>query len=217
MIKDLSSKTALVVGNGTPPTLEFLCRFWDSVALRVAADGGANSLLELGLRPDVVVGDLDSLSDTSRAQFSDAQLYRVYDQETNDVTKVLQYSVDHGMRQVHLFGMFGSRTDHFLACLDACYGFREQLQLTIWRETERLDLVTDCWNSTLARGTIISLLPVFGKVEGVQTQGLQYALANQELSPGIPPCGVSNVVSASEVEISIRCGCLLVLTQLEQD
>jgi thiamine pyrophosphokinase len=211
-----NSRTALVVGNGETPSRSLLAQFWDTVDLKIGADGGANRLLSLELTPDFVVGDLDSLSVTNRKQFQASQLHLVADQETNDVSKVLEFCQQLGIKTVHLLGMQGNRTDHFMACLDSCFGFRNLLQISLWNDAERIDLSTGRWSAVLPIGTTVSLLPFFGPVTEVISWGLDYALAGRSLHPGKPPSGVSNLSIEPDVRIEFSKGTLLVVTQLKQ-
>ena len=191
-----------------------MAQFWGKTALKIGVDGGANRLLSLDLKPDFVVGDLDSLTETNRQQFQTSQLYQVDDQETNDVSKVLEFCHQKGIKIVHLLGMQGNRTDHFMACLDSCFGFRKLLEISLWNETERIDLATGRWSAVIPLGITVSLLPIFGPVTGVNSWGLAYALNGRSLSPGRPPCGVSNISVKQNVKIEFTEGTLLVITQL---
>ena len=184
--------------------------------MRIGADGGANRLLSLGLKPDFVVGDLDSLTEANRKQFQASQLHLVADQETNDVSKVLEFCHQRGIKGVHLLGMQGDRTDHFMACLDSCYGFRNLLEISLWNEAERIDLSTGRWSAVLPIGTTVSLIPAFGPVTEITSWGLGYALAGRSLRPGQPPSGVSNLSVEPDVRIEFSEGTLLVVTQRKQ-
>lgn len=184
--------------------------------MRIGADGGANRLLSLGLKPDFVVGDLDSLTEANRKQFQASQLHLVADQETNDVSKVLEFCHQRGIKGVHLLGMQGDRTDHFMACLDSCYGFRNLLEISLWNEAERIDLSTGRWSAVLPVGTTVSLIPAFGPVTEITSWGLGYALAGKSLCPGQPPSGVSNLSVEPDVRIEFAEGTLLVVTQRKQ-
>ena len=211
-----NSSTALIVGNGETPSQTLLDQFWSTVDLRIGADGGANQLLSLGLKPDFVVGDLDSLTEANRKQFQASQLHLVTDQETNDVSKVLEFCHQRGIKGVHLLGMQGDRTDHFMACLDSCYGFRNLLEISLWNEAERIDLSTVRWSAVLPIGTTVSLIPAFGPVTEITSWGLGYALAGRSLCPGQPPSGVSNLSVEPDVRIEFAEGTLLVVTQRKQ-
>jgi len=201
------------VGNGETPSQTLLDQFWDKVDLRIGADGGANRLLSLGLKPDFVVGDLDSLTEANRKQFQASQLHLIADQETNDVSKVLEFCHQRGIKAVHLLGMQGNRTDHFMACLDACFGFKNLLAISLWNEAERMDLSTGRWAAVLPLGTTVSLIPAFGPVTEINSWGLDYALAGRSLCPGQPPSGVSNLSVQPDVRIEFSEGTLLVVTQ----
>ena len=211
-----NSPTALIVGNGETPSQTLLAQFWDKVDLRIGADGGANRLLSLGLTPDFVIGDLDSLTEANRKQFQASQLHLVTNQETNDVSKVLEFCHHQGIKGVHLLGMQGNRTDHFMACLDSCFGFRNLLQISLWNDAERIDLSTGRWSAVLPLGTTVSLLPVFGPVTEIISWGLDYALAGRSMHPGKPPSGVSNLSVEPDVRIEFSGGTLLVITQLKK-
>ena len=184
--------------------------------MRIGADGGANRLLSLGLKPDFVVGDLDSLTEANRKQFQASQRHLVADQETNDVSKVLEFCHQRGIKGVHLLGMQGDRTDHFMACLDSCYGFRNLLEISLWNETERIDLSNGRWSAVLPVGTTVSLIPAFGPVTEITSWGLGYALSGRSLCPGQPPSGVSNLSVEPDVRIEFAGGTLLVVTQRKQ-
>ena len=207
---------ALIVGNGETPSQTLLDQFWDKVDLRIGADGGANRLLSLGLKPDFVVGDLDSLTEANQKQFQASQLHLIADQETNDVSKVLEFCHQRGIKGVHLLGMQGNRTDHFMACLNSCFGFRNLLQISLWNDAERIDMSTGRWSAVLPLGTTVSLLPVFGPVTEIISWGLDYALAGRSLHPGKPPSGVSNLSVEPDVRIEFSGGTLLVITQLKK-
>ena len=211
-----NSSTALIVGNGETPSQTLLDHFWSTVDLRIGADGGANRLLSLGLKPDFVVGDLDSLTEANRKQFQASQLHLVADQETNDVSKVLEFCHQRGIKGVYLLGMQGDRTDHFMACLDSCYGFKNLLEISLWNEAERIDLSTGRWSAVLPTGTTVSLIPAFGPVTEITSWGLGYALSGRSLCPGQPPSGVSNLSVEPDVRIEFAEGTLLVVTQRKQ-
>ncbi len=204
------------MGNGKTPSRSLLAQFWDTVDLRIGADGGANRLLSLDLKPDFVVGDLDSLTETNRKQFQASQLHLIDDQETNDVSKVLEFCLQRGSKVIHLLGMQGNRTDHFMACLNSCFGFRNLLQISLWNDAERIDMSTGRWSAVLPLGTTVSLLPVFGPVTEIISWGLDYALAGRSLHPGKPPSGVSNLSVEPDVRIEFSGGTLLVITQLKK-
>ena len=77
----------------------------------------------------------------------------------------------------------------------------------------RLQSIFDSWEEDLPLGTTLSLLPLFGGAQGVVTKGLAYPLKNNELVPGELPSGVSNLVVASPVTVTLQKGQLLLIVQ----
>ena len=76
-----------------------------------------------------------------------------------------------------------------------------------------MEFIFDSWEEDLPIGTTLSLLPLFGGAQGVVTKGLAYPLKNNELTPGKLPSGVSNLVVASPVSVSLQNGQLLLIVQ----
>ena len=83
----------------------------------VAADAGFASLMRAGIRPDAVVGDLDSAAPELRQLLKD-RTHHSPDQETNDLTKTMRYlHASYGPSAITLLGASGGREDHLLANL----------------------------------------------------------------------------------------------------
>ena len=213
-----SRPSALIVCNGQAPARELLFQKWSAVELRVAADGGSNTLAALGLSPDAVVGDLDSLQPEVRERLPPEAIFHVPEQDTSDADKAIRHCLDRGMEEIHLFGADGGRADQLLANLEVMLRYSRQARLVQWTSRERMEFVHDSWQETLAPETIVSLLPVFGPVQGVVTSGLAYPLEGHPLIPGQPPSGVSNQVTDHEtVRITCESGALLLCVQHTPD
>lgn len=81
----------------------------------VAADGGADAALALGQRPDLAIGDFDSISDDARAALGPDRLCHVAEQDSTDFAKALsRITADF----VIAIGFSGRRLDHTLAALN---------------------------------------------------------------------------------------------------
>jgi thiamine pyrophosphokinase len=89
----------------------------ESADVILAADGGANYLVELGLRPDIAVGDFDSISPDAKAAAK--TLIHIEDQNYSDCDKLLRLVSENGWRAVTLIGAEGGRVDHVLGILQS--------------------------------------------------------------------------------------------------
>ena len=83
-----------------------------------AADGGANHLARLGLRPAAVVGDLDSISPDIREWLGEDCMVDRPDQDRTDLDKALEYGFEElGITNLTVLAALGGRTDHDLSNL----------------------------------------------------------------------------------------------------
>jgi len=191
----------------------------DGPPLVIAADGGAIKAELVGLVPDLVVGDADSLTPQAIERLRGRGIeVRVHpqDKSESDTELCLREAVHRGATQVVILGALGGlRFDHALANL---------LLLTLPELTGREVVLADATTSVRvmgsrspdllhlhgAPGDIVSLLPLTEVVNGVQTTGLAYPLAGEQLRQG-PARGLSNVMQVDGATISIDGGRLAVI------
>lgn len=104
---------AVVAANGELPTRGPALDVLRGARFLCCCDGAGERLWRLGFRPDVVVGDGDSLSDDFRSSY-DGVVERVSEQEDNDLTKATRLCVSRGFRRIAYVGCTGMREDHTL-------------------------------------------------------------------------------------------------------
>jgi thiamine pyrophosphokinase len=222
-----SRRHVLVVADGDVDVRADLDASWpgwsDGAAAVVAADGGYARAVALGLVPDVLVGDLDSLAAdlVAEAEAAGTTVRRFPpDKDESDTELALLEAVRLGAARVTVLGAFGGpRFDHALANLwllshPALAG----VDLRLLAAGVRIRLLAAPAPAggpvTLALpgrlGAIVSLLPFGGDAIGVTTSGLQYALRDEPLQSG-PARGLSNVRVAGDAEVMLREGRLLVV------
>lgn len=197
---------------------------WDEgVDAVVAADGGYARALGLGLRPGLLVGDLDSLAPelADEAAAAGATVRRAsVDKDESDAELALLEALELGAARITMLGAFGGpRLDHALANLWLLAHPRlAGVDLVLLDAGARARLVTapSAAGGTVSQrlpgrpGAIVSLLPFGGDVEGVTTSGLQYPLHDEPLRSG-PARGLSNVRLVEDAAVTVRTGRLLVV------
>ena len=210
-------KTALILGNGEPPSRELINQFIGGDTLLLCADGGADTARRYDLVPDYIVGDLDSISRESSAGVDPTHIIRVdADNTGTDIQKVLRHAVALGISEAALLGFTGRRTDHLLWNLSVFKTFAEQIALRIVDEYCDLRLIGQRIRFRATIGQKISLCPLNGPVDGITTTGLKFALQNERLVPGLRD-GISNEVVGDIVEIEVERGDLLLCVQRQKD
>ena len=105
----------VLAGNDMPTDL--LNKWAASADILVAADAGADLLLQAGRRPDIVVVDLDSLSDEARLSATD--IAQITDQNYTDCDKLLRVCTERALFPLTLTCVEGDRLDHVLAALNS--------------------------------------------------------------------------------------------------
>lgn len=209
---------ALIVADGDIPTRDELdSQLGGSPALIVAADGGATKAEALGFRPDVVVGDADSLPaetiERLRASGVEVLVHPSAKDESDTQLAVLE-AVARGADELLIIGAFGGRRlEHTLANV-LLLGLPEladvDVRLADGVSVVRLLDAPESLSIDGRAGDFVSLLPVSADVDGVTTGGLEYRLADEPLHQG-PARGLSNVMTSDRATVSLRRGRVLVI------
>lgn len=201
-------------------------RDWLKEAGRViCADGGARHLRRLEFRPDMLVGDLDSISEEDLAWLNSQSVpvrkFPVSKDETDSELAILTTLEDlpepRVQHEIIVLAALGSRPDHVLAN----QMMAAQLAADGWR-LMLTDGVTCIYTLTAGQTLVlepdssqaISAIPVAGPVSGLTYEGLLYPLDNVALPMGSTR-GVSNRVAANPVKIKLTSGVLLVIVTPE--
>lgn len=202
----------LVLLNGERPSKKLLLNKWETNDLKICADGAANYLYELGMTPNLIIGDFDSISSETLKYFSKVKKIKIDDQNTTDGEKVISYCFSQKKaKNVNVLGAFGKRLDHGLYNLSLMKTFlRKGPALWFFNETEKIFIITESTVIHEPIGTRISLIPIFGRVNIVSTRGLEWDLGKSSLEFGYFS-SISNRMKESHVEIMIESGQLLVI------
>lgn len=207
-MKPRRPERVLVICNGAPPPRR-LVRDLASLADRViAADGGANTARACGVRPDAIIGDLDSVLPSTLRYFRTSAVLRVARQDNTDLEKVLDVLAAEGNKDVVVIGAEGGRLDFTLANLSVLWKYVNRLRVAFRGDRWQAIPVGRTLVGRAARGTTASLIP-FGRCSGITLRGFRYGLTNASMGAG--EVGVSNVVVSSPFSIRVRTGHMLLI------
>ncbi len=206
-------KAALILLDGEKPSFNLLEQYWLESGINVCADGAAKVCREYSLQPDIILGDLDSLDTKTKAYFAASEIIKIADQDTTDGEKAVQYCIEKGFKAINLFGALGKRVDHTVYNLGVLKKFDDQgVELTLISNDDIVFLMRGTRTFTASPGTRISLLPVFGKVDNVSSEGLVYALQNESLELG-NHSSLSNCFKRDTARVVLPTGHLLVVLE----
>ena len=200
---------------GSELTAELNAAALASVDLLVAVDGGADALARVGLEPEILVGDLDSISIQTRAALEargvEVLLLPTAEDET-DTEAALRLVVERGGDDITVYGALGGpRLDHLVGNL--------LLLSSPWLAAVHVRMVDDWHEAFLVKGDstfggecgdTVSLLPLTPKVDDVWTEGLLYQLDHEPLSQSATR-GVSNAMTGETARVTHGDGILLLI------
>jgi thiamine pyrophosphokinase len=199
---------ALVVANGDSPSAELVRELAERKGrMVVAADGGADRALALGITPDVIVGDLDSVSrEAAQALRRPSDLVHDPDPDSTDLEKAIRWCLRTGITSIDVVCAGGGRADHALGNLSLLAKYGRQAEMRFIDDQFETTLVNGTASVEGPSGTVVSLIAI-GRCHGVTTVGLRWPLHDYSMS--FSPYGIHNEIAESPASVSVRSGDLL--------
>lgn len=174
----------------------------------VAADSGADWLIAQGREPDMMIGDLDSVSPETLTLLWPDRAHKVNEQDSTDFEKCLTWIETPMVLGV---GFLGGRVDHELAALHALAAYPERRCVLIGGD-DIVFLAPPVMRLELAAGTRVSLFPL-SEVRA-QSEGLRWAVDEVRFDPR-RQIGTSNE-ALGPVDLSVDAPAMLVILPLSE-
>ncbi len=229
-----NKKRCILVCAGDMEVAEIAVRDGDMV---IAVDGGYLYCQVLGIEPDVLIGDFDSLGEpcdvlTGEMEYVEDLPEHVPGREKNtgkrkiirlnpvkddtDTLAALRYGLEQGYEEFHLYCALGGRLEHTIANLQCLLFLKHAGAMGyIWDGSTMTTLIHN--ESLTFRQEMEGLLSVFAvgeKAVGVTEEGLKYLLEDATLSNDFP-VGISNEFIGEKAVLSVKDGTLLVIVRWE--
>lgn len=202
---------ALIVLGGDLPSPPLLRRCASEAELTIAADRGLEAFEAAGVLPDLLLGDMDSVSaGTLARREGSTEMERLpCEKDDTDGGHAMEVALSRGATEITILGALGGRMDHALANLMLLMRAHEGGAFAQILD-ERVRIVRIDGEITLrgAKGDTISLIPI-GTARGVTLSGCYYHAQEALTFDFVHPLGVSNVVTKDEASITVREGDLL--------
>ncbi|HAB54554.1 MAG: thiamine diphosphokinase [Ignavibacteria bacterium RIFOXYB2_FULL_35_12] len=209
-------KKCLILANGKPPAkniITFLMR--NSYSTLFCADGGANSAMKMGLIPDYIIGDLDSIHEETLKYFKDkARIIKISRQNDTDVEKCLKHAIKHKFEEAVLTGVTGDRLDHTFCNLGIVLKFFNEIGIKIIAENSLLTALTGNHIIPTFRGETISIYGIDNRTK-ISSKGLKYPLNKIALPFGHRE-STSNVSLHNKIELKIKGGIIFLIRDFQK-
>ena len=181
----------------------------------IAADRGADYLLDIGVVPDLAVGDFDSADNGVREALRQKTRLKEYNPRKDytdthiAVSEALLLCPDH----IVILGATGGRIDHLLGNIELLYACRKQgVEAVILDENNKIRVIDNQLKikKEMQYGRYISCIPFTESVKGLTITGFEYNLEAESIYKG-QTIGISNELREEEGCITVRQGCLIVM------
>lgn len=201
----------LIVLAGSPPSKTLLKTEIQTADLVLAVDGGFNVFQKHKLKPDLVLGDMDSVELVNK---DDVEVISLPDQDLTDLQKTLRYVLEsHSVKSMIFLGAGGARADHFLNNLHLCASIDHSVKIIFKNEIseskdfslEIIERITaqSNFDQSVKRGSTLSILPI-GDFSGLRSEGLKWEIEGCDHSQGF--ISQSNVSLKDDPRFIIRSG-----------
>lgn len=189
----------LIAGSGNGVSKERLIQLASQADMIMAADGGWKTLAHAGIRPNLVLGDYDSLSpEDYRAMTESGVAHQTFKSEKDftDMEAAIRAMVQKGAREITLVGAIGSRFDHSLANIFMLKGYKEKgVTIVIEDDHNRIEILCPGEEATLTAKVPwhYSFLAIESQGAVISLEGMKYNLDHTQLDYG-STLGISNEV-----------------------
>ncbi len=170
----------VILANGAFPGSEKLLTLLDNAGKIVCCDGAVNKLVDSGREPDIVIGDLDSVRPELKEKYSDI-LVRITDQDTNDLTKAVNWCVSNGLKDIVILGATGNREDHAIGNISLLASYSRVANVRMLTDYGEFVAVNRSAEFNSFKGQQVSVFSLCAKLK-ITSKGLRYPLDGMELS-----------------------------------
>jgi thiamine pyrophosphokinase len=172
-----------ILAKGTPLSKSCLRALCESSRRVIALDGATERLFSMRIKPDMILGDLDSISASTlkKAQRRNIKIIRVTEQETSDLEKGLRYCQRRGWKRIVVAGFLGPRLDHSANAFGVFSKFPKlELTLITSESIGRIMHGRRTFTCTTKPGLQISIMPI-PEARGITLTGVKWPLKNRTL------------------------------------
>ena len=201
-------KNALIVNGGLNTTKRDQL---DNYDLIVAVDSGTEQAYKLFLKPDLIIGDLDSIDEKTikRAEKDKVQIlkYETNKNET-DFELALKHVLDEEIKDITIIGGEYGEIDHLFGVLTVIISFQEDQQIS-WIHKDQTVLIPNTKKIAIGNNVEFSILP-FTNLKNLNISGAQWNLDNENIEFG-KSLTLRNISIDNDIEVSVEDGkfCLI--------
>lgn len=182
----------------------------------IASDKGLEILDKLGITPNYIIGDFDSIDEKILDKYinnKNIEIRRLNpEKDYTDTHMALKLGAEIKSTKIVILGGLGTRTDHVLANIHILKEALEKgIECKILDSRNEIQLINKKTTLKLNQNyKYISLIPLTTRVEGITLNGFKYPLSNATLEIG-HSIGVSNEQLEESATVDLKAGILILI------
>jgi len=204
----------VIFTNGAADDLDFFAQVVEDADYVICCDGGARYAAELGITPNLIVGDFDSIDTVTWSNFKSKNVTFAEfptDKDSTDLELALELALKRSPDEIVILGGYGNRMDHFLGNIQILVmAAKADVKASLLSSSTKVLVIDKFAEIPRDNYDYISLMPLEAEVSGITTTGLKYPLCSDTLRIGTT-IGFSNEFVDYVAAIAVENGLLLAI------
>lgn len=169
----------IILANGSFPKSSKVLDILKAAEQIICCDGAVNKLVNFGLEPQIIIGDLDSVNPAHKEKYAD-RLIHILEQDTNDLTKAINWCLKQSIKEVLILGATGEREDHTIANIALLSKYISEIKVSILSDHGLFLPISETATIESFPGQQVSIFSQSPEVE-ISSKGLKYPLQELKL------------------------------------
>jgi len=205
---------ALIISSGNSLDTDYLTKLMKESDYTICADGGTNKVIKLDLKPDLIIGDLDSIDSKALkyVKHHGIPIERYPKEKDDSDTEIaLKYLIDKGYKEITLVGVTGTRMDHTISSIFLLNRLlKNNIKGKIIDDNNEIYLIEDYIKLEKREQYYISVIPLTMEGIVITIRGCYYSLEEKHIEFN-STLGISNIIVDKFCEIIVHKGTAIVI------
>lgn len=164
----------IILANGEFPKHPIPLKILDEAEQVICCDGATLKLLNYNREPNLIIGDLDSLPEEIKTKYA-SRLICITEQEDNDLTKAVNWSIENNIKEITILGATGLRTDHTIGNISLLARYGKKIKVRMVDDYGVYTPISQTTTFSSFKGQQVSIFSIMTET-AVTLEGLKYPL-----------------------------------------
>ena len=172
-------KNVIILANGEFPKNKNTLKLLNNNSIIISCDGATNNLIEYGLEPNFIIGDMDSISDKLKNKYKH-KIINYTEQNSNDLTKAVNWCINNKITEITILGASGKREDHTLANISLLFKYANEINVKMITDYGIFTPITSNHEFSSIKGQQVSIFSSSTETK-ITSINLKFPLNNLQL------------------------------------